>query len=71
MVRDEVVTIEGMGQRVTVRGFVGFGGYTDTRLILLLEDGQVTLEGTGISLEYLGEGEIVAAGRITTVRFEG
>lgn len=71
MVRDEVLTIEGLGQRVTVRGFVGFGGYTEEKLTLLLEDGQVTLEGTGISLERLGEGEIVAVGKITAIRFEG
>ena len=71
MLRETVVTVEGLGERVTVRGFSGFGGYTQERLTLLTSDGQVILEGKGIILERMGEGEIVAAGKGISVRFEG
>ncbi|GEM_PF-6208887 len=71
MTRDAVVTMEGMGRRVTVRGVYAIGGYTGDKLTLLLEKGQIVLEGESIGLEKMGEGEIVAAGKIVSVRFEG
>ncbi len=58
------------GRKALVEGHRGILEYSSERIVLALRKGRISINGSGLSIEAMNGGELLAAGRIESVEWQ-